>query len=68
MTDQQVSPGNAAPPNPLRTKAPAAMTVAFSDADPVPSRNYKIVQNLAGIEIAELKDALAYAEYQLSKT
>ena len=58
----------AAPPNPLKQKAPSAMTVAFSEADPVPHRNYKVIQNMAGIEIAELKDALAYAEYQLSKT
>ena len=27
-----------------------------------------MIQNMAGVEIAELKDALAFAEYQLAKT
>jgi hypothetical protein len=60
----------AAPPttHPLKQKAPTALTVAFSEGDPVPARNYKVIKNMAGIEIAELKDALAYTEYQLSKT
>ena len=35
--------------------------------DTVPTRNYKTMQNLAAIEIAELKDSLAYAEFQLAK-
>lgn len=34
----------------------------------MPTRNYKVIQNMAGIEIAELRDALQYAEYQLAKT
>ena len=59
---------SAAPPNPLKTKVPPALSVAFAGEDPVPARNYKVIQNMAGIEISELKDALAYAEYQLSKT
>jgi len=31
--------------------------------DSVPTRNYKTMQNLAAIEIGELKDSLAYAEF-----
>lgn len=54
--------------HPMRQRAPPAMTVAFSKDDPVPARNYKVIQNMAGIEISELKDALAYAEFQLAKT
>jgi predicted nuclease with TOPRIM domain len=62
-----------APPNPRNTKAPPAMTVVYQHGDdqlenPVPQRNYRVVQNMAGIEIQELKEALAYAEYQLCKS
>jgi hypothetical protein len=35
--------------------------------DTVPTRNYKTMQNVAAIEISELKDSLAYAEFQLAK-
>jgi hypothetical protein len=64
-----MSSPQAAPPttHPLKQKAPPALTIAFSEGDPIPARNYKVIQNMAGIEIAELKDALAYTEYQLSK-
>jgi hypothetical protein len=58
----------ASPPNPLKQKAPQALTVAFTEGDPIPTRNYKVIQNMAGIEIAELRDALQYAEFQLAKT
>ena len=37
------------------------------EGDTVPQRNYKTIQNLAALEIAELKDALAYAEFNLAK-
>ena len=36
-------------------------------ADTVPVRNHKMFRNVASIEIAELKDALAYAEQLLAK-
>ena len=52
--------------NPLRQKAPPALAVTLQD-DTVVARNYKAIQNMAGIEIAELRDSLAYAEYQYSK-
>ena len=42
------------------------MTVHL-EGEKVPQRNYKLIQNMAGIEIAELKDALSYAEFQLAK-
>lgn len=29
--------------NPMRSRAPPAMTVAFSRDDPVPQRNYKVI-------------------------
>ena len=62
---------NTAPPNsihPLRQKAPIALSVAYADGQTVPARNYNLIQNLSGIEISELKDALAYAEHQLKVT
>jgi predicted nuclease with TOPRIM domain len=52
--------------HPLRQKAPPAIAVTLQD-DTVVARNYKAIQNMAGIEIAELRDSLAYAEYQYSK-
>ena len=62
-----------APPNPRNSKAPQALTVVYQQEDeqlpnPVPQRNYRIVKNMTGIEIQELKDALAFSEYQLCKT
>ena len=36
-------------------------------SDTVPERNYKMLRNVANVEIAELKDALSYAEYLLAK-
>ena len=36
--------------------------VNLDHADTVPVRNHKMIRNVASIEIAELKDALAYAE------
>ena len=53
-------------PHPLRQKAPPALAVTLQD-DPILTRNYKAIQNMAGVEIAELRDSLAYAEYQYSK-
>lgn len=47
-------------------KAPPSIHVAI-DGETVPQRNYKIIQNMAGIEIAELREALQYAEFQLAK-
>jgi hypothetical protein len=38
------------------------------EGDTVPQRNYKLIHNMAGIEISELKDALHYAEFQLAKS
>ena len=35
--------------------------------DTVPGKNFKMMANVAHVEIAELKDALAYAEYLLAK-
>lgn len=63
---QQEPAIGAEPEHPLRTKVPASLHVQV-EGDTVPQRNYKTIQNLAAIEIAELKDALAYAEYQLAK-
>lgn len=37
------------------------------EGDTVPQRNYKMIQNMAALEIGELKDSLAYAEFQLAK-
>jgi hypothetical protein len=48
--------------HPLRQKAPPALAVTLQE-DTVVARNYKAIQNMAGIEIAELRDSLAYAEY-----
>lgn len=53
--------------HPLRQKAPPSLAITLHD-DPVLARNYKAIQNMAGIEIAELRDSLAYAEYQYSKS
>lgn len=41
--------------------------VNLDHADTVPVRNHKMFRNVASIEIAELKDALAYAEQLLAK-
>jgi len=37
------------------------------DGDTVIEKNGKMMRNVAGVEIAELKDALKYAEYLLAK-
>ena len=44
----------------------AAMHISLG-GDTIPQRNYKMIQNMASLEIAELKDSLAYAEFQLAK-
>lgn len=44
----------------------AAMHISLG-GDTIPQRNYKMIQNMAALEIAELKDSLAYAEFQLAK-
>ena len=38
-----------------------------NDRDTMPVKNQKMFRNVASIEIAELKDALAYAEMLLAK-
>lgn len=57
--------------HPLRGD-PAQLTQPISikldhEKDTMPVRNQKMFRNVASIEIAELKDALAYAERMLSK-
>jgi len=51
----------------LNSRAPPALHVLV-EGDTVPQRNYKLIHNMAGVEIAELKDALHYAEFQLAKS
>ncbi len=51
----------------LNSRAPPAIHVSV-EGETVPQRNYKLIHNMAGIEISELKDALHYAEFQLAKS
>ena len=51
--------------------SPAKLTqpiaIQLNHTDSVPLRNTKMFKNVAAVEIAELKDALSYAEYLLAQ-
>ena len=41
--------------------------IRLDHGDSVPAKNQKMFKNVASVEIGELKDALAYAEYLLAQ-